>query len=144
MRFGDLLSIFFSSILMIALFFVIGGFAIYLFLAMAFELEPETIAIPVFVIWGLICGLGIPFLVYQSRKGETHCDECDLDWVLEKNGQTTISENERTEVVRKYGEGEQNKRRIVTTRVYWQHYVCSKCNNETQTKNTETNRSAEF
>lgn len=144
MRFGDLVSIFFSSILLIAGCFIFGAIAINIFLAMVFDLDPEKIMGPVFVIWGILCGFGIPVLVYQSRKAEMHCDACELDWSLKKDGQTTISEKERTEVVQKFGEGQSNKRRIVTTRVYWQHYTCANCGNETKTQNTETNHSAEF
>jgi hypothetical protein len=143
MRFGDLVSIFFSSLFYISIIGLIGGFFVYMAITMIFDLDPEEYGALIFATWGGICVLGVPYIIYASRKAELHCDVCNKDWLLKTDGQTTISENERTEVVEKSGD-ERNTRRIVTTRVYWQHYICTECSNETKTKCSEENKSAEF
>jgi len=85
-----------------------------------------------------------PFVAYFTLKKEKYCEQCNLAWALDRSGQTTISETQRTEVVQKYGEHESNTRKIVTTHVYWQHYECSKCGDHTKIECTEESSSAEF
>lgn len=142
MRFGDKVSVFFSSIVMIAMAGFGGGFIVAVICAVLGFSPPVT----AFFIgaWVLACIVGVPYMEYKNRKSASRCESCDLDWVLEDNGQTTISESQKTIVVQKFGEGESNKRKIRTTRVYRQHYVCSNCKNESQVKCSEESDSAEF
>jgi hypothetical protein len=142
MRFGDIVSVFFSSILMIAMAGFLGGLVVVLICGFIGFSPPVTFF---FVgAWVLACIVYVPRMAYDIRKSESRCEPCDLDWVLEENGQTTISESQQTIVVQRFGEGESNKRKIRTTRVYWQHYVCSNCKNESQVKCSEESDSAEF
>lgn len=85
-----------------------------------------------------------PFVAYFSLKSEKYCEQCNLAWSLDRDGISTISETQRTEVVQNYGEHKSNTRKIVTTHVYWQHYECSKCGDRTKIECTDESSSAEF
>jgi hypothetical protein len=146
MRFSDWLGLIFKSIVYI---FGVGISLLVLLLIASFfpsifdidNKNSMNIAMTIIIVISLFSG---PFLAYNVIKIESHCKICNLNWVLNKDGQTTISETERTEVVQKHHEDEENKRKIVTTRIYWQHYKCSKCEEQTKYKCTSESSSAEF
>ncbi|MDC1510292.1 hypothetical protein N8381_06220 [Oceanospirillaceae bacterium] len=104
MRFFDFLSLIWSSAIMVLVFWLAGFFA-WLFLVTIFDVSESWISFSLFLLFAVLGLVGGVYAGYMETKAEAHCESCNFDWVVNKNGEEHISESTKTEVVRKYGEG---------------------------------------